>query len=80
VVNGGLPIPADQMDKLFLPFRRGDVTSSMEGLGLGLYIASQIAKAHGGDILVRSDENETSFSFVMPILHAKAAGEPVATV
>lgn len=66
VVNGGTPITSDQMDKLFQPFRRGDLHSSAEGLGLGLYIASQIAKAHGGDIVVKSDESETSFSFVMP--------------
>ncbi|WP_347337489.1 ATP-binding protein [Bradyrhizobium arachidis] len=35
------------MDKLFEPFFRGKARASKQGLGLGLYIASQIAKAHG---------------------------------
>ncbi|RYG09759.1 MAG: ATP-binding protein, partial [Caulobacteraceae bacterium] len=32
-----------------------------------LYIASQIALAHGGDIDVVSDETETRFTFRMPV-------------
>lgn len=38
----------------------------MNGLGLGLYIASEIAHAHGGTISVTSDEAETRFTFAMP--------------
>ncbi|WP_214679991.1 ATP-binding protein, partial [Escherichia coli] len=36
-------------------------------LGLGLYIASQIAKAHGGELTVSSTEEETRFTFRMPL-------------
>ncbi len=64
VSNAGQPIPAEQMDKLFLPFRRGG--SNSQGLGLGLYIASEIATAHGGTLTVTSDEAETCFVFRMP--------------
>ena len=38
------------MDKLFEPFFRGKARASKQGLGLGLYIASQIAKAHAARI------------------------------
>ncbi|WP_311273370.1 MULTISPECIES: GAF domain-containing sensor histidine kinase [unclassified Rhizobium] len=67
VTNGGEPIEVSQIDKLFLPFRRGEGKSGTQGLGLGLYIASQIARAHGGRIDVRSDPAETCFTFRMPI-------------
>jgi signal transduction histidine kinase len=35
-------------------------------LGLGLYIAREIAKAHGGEIEARSDETETVFAVRLP--------------
>jgi signal transduction histidine kinase len=57
VHNGGQPIPSKELPHLFEPFRRG-APSPKRGLGLGLYIASEIAKAHGGAIDVRSDESE----------------------
>ena len=68
VSNVGTPIPVETFDKLFQPFRRGDLRPSMEGLGLGLYIASEIAKAHKGAIAVHSDHVETRFTFSMPVL------------
>lgn len=67
VANGGEPIPQVALDRLFQPFYRGEVRPSMQGLGLGLYIASQIAEAHGGHIDVTSDLNETKFTFRMPM-------------
>src|SRR6185295_8544704 len=50
VCNKGAPIPAAAMDRLFAPFSRGEVRPNQQGLGLGLYIASEIARAHGGRI------------------------------
>jgi len=67
VANGGEPISQAALDRLFQPFYRGDVRPSMQGLGLGLYIASQIAEAHGGSIDVVSNETETKFTFLMPL-------------
>lgn len=67
VTNGGTPIDKSQLDRLFLPFRRGNDTSATQGLGLGLYIASQIAQAHGGRIDISSTEEQTSFTFRMPL-------------
>ncbi len=65
VRNGGRPIPADAIEKLFLPFKRGE--ASHGGLGLGLFIALEIAKARGGTIDVFSDHTETCFTFRMPM-------------
>ena len=67
VTNAGEPIPQPAMDKLFEPFFRGEVRDSRQGLGLGLHIASQIAKAHDGRIDVTSTPEETQFVFKMPL-------------
>jgi sigma-B regulation protein RsbU (phosphoserine phosphatase) len=67
VANGGEPIPQAAMEKLFEPFFRGEVRASRQGLGLGLHIASQIAKAHDGVLTVTSTPEETKFTFVMPL-------------
>jgi sigma-B regulation protein RsbU (phosphoserine phosphatase) len=67
VANGGDPIPESAVDKLFEPFFRGKVRASRQGLGLGLHIASQIAKAHEGVLSVTSTSQETKFTFVMPL-------------
>jgi sigma-B regulation protein RsbU (phosphoserine phosphatase) len=67
VSNAGEPIPPDSMDQLFEPFFRGKARASGQGLGLGLYISSQIAKAHRGTLTVRSTPEETRFTLVMPL-------------
>jgi sigma-B regulation protein RsbU (phosphoserine phosphatase) len=67
VANGGEPIPESALDKLFEPFFRGEVRASRQGLGLGLHIAAQIAKAHEGTLAVSSTREETRFTFVMPL-------------
>lgn len=67
VSNPGEPIPEHILPGLFEPFHRGgNQAGSRQGLGLGLYIASQIAQAHGGMLEVTSDEGETTFRFRMP--------------
>lgn len=66
VGNAGEPIPAAAMDRLFQPFFRGEVRDNRQGLGLGLHIASEIAKAHGGELGVHSDHAETRFTLTMP--------------
>ena len=66
VSNGGKPIAPEVMDILFQPFRRGS-DSAQNGLGLGLYIASEIARAHGGTLRADSSPQETVFRFAMPL-------------
>jgi sigma-B regulation protein RsbU (phosphoserine phosphatase) len=67
IANAGTAIPAKAMERLFQPFFRGEVRASQQGLGLGLHIASEIARAHGGTLTVRSDADETRFTLLVPI-------------
>jgi len=67
VCNTGSPIPEAAMVRLFYPFSRGEVRPSRQGLGLGLFIASEIAKAHGGTIDVTSTPELTCFTLRMPV-------------
>jgi len=65
VTNAGPPIPAAALDRLFQPFFRGEARSSQQGLGLGLYIAFEIARAHGGTLGATSSPEKTTFTFRM---------------
>jgi sigma-B regulation protein RsbU (phosphoserine phosphatase) len=67
VANGGVPIPEAARKRLFQPFYRGEAHGPSQGLGLGLYIAGEIAKAHGGTIEVDSSPAETRFTFRMQL-------------
>jgi len=63
LTNQGTPIPPALMPLLFEPFSRSEAGQRHEGLGLGLYIAGQIANAHNGTLSVTSDR-ETGTCFV----------------
>jgi signal transduction histidine kinase len=67
VANSGEPIPSAAMVRLFQPFYRVSAQDSRQGLGLGLYIVSEIARAHDGTIDVTSSPEETRFTFRMPL-------------
>ena len=67
VANGGRPIDEATRMRLFQPFFRGELRPNQVGLGLGLHIASEIAKAHDGTLAVSSDEHETRFTFTMAL-------------
>ena len=68
VQNAGEPIAAETMPRLFRPYSRGGQgQGSLQGLGLGLYIASEIAQAHAGRLDVSSDAVAgTRFTFTLP--------------
>ncbi len=55
VMNGGEPIPEAERARLFQPYYRVKSIKRREGLGLGLFIAAQIAAAHSGTLSVTSD-------------------------
>jgi signal transduction histidine kinase len=66
VINKGPLLPPEEREAIFEPFRRGKRAAG-EGLGLGLFIAKQIAEAHGGHISVESSvEHGTSFKVCLP--------------
>lgn len=69
VTDTGIGIPADQIPKLFTKFFRADnvVKVAPDGTGLGLYIARNVIRRHGGDIWAESEINRGStFSFTLP--------------
>lgn len=66
VTNEGNPIPPETLARLFQPFARPMRGAPQAGLGLGLYIAAQIARSHGGTIEVASSATGTTFTFNMP--------------
>ena len=66
IANAGDRIPAAALQRMFQPFARGSVRPDQQGLGLGLYIASEIARAHEGTLTVASTDAETAFTFRMP--------------
>ena len=70
VRNQGPAIDRASLQQIFDPLQRGlDPESSYNAdrnLGLGLYIAREISRAHGGEIDARSDERETVFSVELP--------------
>jgi signal transduction histidine kinase len=68
VSNAGDPIPSAILERIFQPFSRGAVRPSQQGLGLGLFIASEIARAHGGTLTVTSSSEATRFTFRMPLV------------
>ncbi|MBZ4413552.1 PAS domain-containing protein [Myxococcus sp. XM-1-1-1] len=63
--NDSLMVPQEEHATLFEPFRRGRPASA-EGLGLGLFIARQVAVAHGGRLTVESSQGGTRFVVWLP--------------
>ena len=76
VHNGGPPIPTDLLPSLFTPMTRGTSEgSSARSVGLGLFIVSEIARAHGGTVhVVSSAGRGTTFTARLP---RASSGEPV---
>jgi signal transduction histidine kinase len=69
VQNGGSPIPQDVLPQLFQPFYRAKVKprGPREGLGLGLYIVAEVARAHRGTATMTSSAVDgTVFTVRLP--------------
>jgi two-component system sensor kinase FixL len=65
----GIGVPAKNQEKLFNRYYRvTEISNHVSGFGIGLYIASEIVKHHGGNINVQSELNQGSvFSFTIPV-------------
>ena len=67
VENQGEPITASELERLFDPLRRGAARPAEDGgLGLGLFICAEVAKAHGGKIGATSANGTTAFTVRLP--------------
>ncbi len=58
-------IAPERLEQLFAPFVRGG--AQRDGVGLGLYVVREIARAHGGEVLATSDARRTSFRLRLPL-------------
>ncbi len=70
VRDTGIGIPAEDIDKVFTKFFRAGnaVKFHTDGSGLGLWIARNIIRAHGGDMWAESELNRgTTFNFLLPV-------------
>jgi PAS domain S-box-containing protein len=78
VKDEGIGIPPDMMDKIFELFYQVDGTDSRRfcGTGLGLALAREIVKAHGGQIWAESTEGQGSSLYVsLPVHNQTADGD-----
>ena len=66
VKDTGIGIPADQLEKVKTKFFKGNATR--RGSGIGLAVADEIIRMHGGEILLDSIEGEgTTVTIRLPI-------------
>ena len=66
VHSQGQPIPRDQLERIFERFYRADPSRTQEGYGLGLAIATELAKLHHGRVWAQSDDTGNTFFFSLP--------------
>lgn len=68
VKDQGIGIAQEKQTEIFKPFSRAVAKNEFEGLGLGLYIASQIIRAHQGEIAIASELGKGSlFTIKLPL-------------
>jgi signal transduction histidine kinase len=69
VADGGEGIRPAELDRIFERFRTGSGAGGARGTGLGLALVRAVARAHGGEVAVRSTPGEGSeFELVLPLL------------
>lgn len=66
VRSEGTPIPKEDLARIFERFYRSDPSRTEEGYGLGLAIATELAKLHHGKVWAQSDETGNTFYFSLP--------------
>jgi signal transduction histidine kinase len=68
ITDNGIGIPPEHQKRVFSRFERGIPTREYEGLGVGLYIVSQIIHHHKGTIKVNSELGKgTTFTILLPL-------------
>jgi len=72
VRDQGIGISQKSLERIFCQFERAEGSESSAGLGLGLFIAEQIVKAHNGRIQVVSEEGKGALFQVLLPLNAES--------
>ncbi|WP_256540404.1 hybrid sensor histidine kinase/response regulator transcription factor [Mucilaginibacter aquariorum] len=70
VIDTGIGIHKDKLDRIFEPFFQNDIPGSMlnQGSGIGLSITKEFVRLHGGEIMVESEFNQGScFTVLLPL-------------
>lgn len=81
VVDQGVGIPAERIDKLFNRFHRDpSIQKQFKGTGLGLALVATVVRQHGGTVHATSEENVgTTIEIQLPVMEVEydliAAGE-----
>ena len=65
VKNKGKLLPEQEMPFIFKSFWRGSNAKEIEGSGIGLFVAKEMAKRLGGDIYVKRFEETSEMEFVI---------------
>jgi heavy metal sensor kinase len=76
VRDTGVGIPREHLDRIFERFHKVDASRTEGGFGLGLSLAREIAKAHGGTIHVESEPGRGSVFRVLLPLEEGDEGSP----
>jgi two-component system OmpR family sensor kinase len=68
IVDQGPGLSADELERVFQPFYRTDTSRNLDtgGVGLGLPIARSTARAHGGDVELKSNSGGTTAVVTLP--------------
>jgi two-component system, NtrC family, nitrogen regulation sensor histidine kinase GlnL len=74
IADNGRGVPEDLAERIFLPL----VSGRAEGSGLGLPLAQQVAREHGGSLSYRSRPGHTVFTLLLPIAELPELTEPPA--
>ncbi|MCK7593433.1 two-component system sensor histidine kinase NtrB [Pseudomarimonas salicorniae] len=69
IVDDGCGVPEGLAEQIFLPL----VSGRAEGTGLGLALAQQVAREHGGSLSYRSRRGHTVFTLLLPATMPPAA-------
>nr|WP_321457054.1 ATP-binding protein [uncultured Cohaesibacter sp.] len=66
IVDGGPGIPSDQIEKVLLPFERGNEGHKTKGVGLGLSIANEIIRNHRGEMALSNSSEGLRVEITLP--------------
>jgi signal transduction histidine kinase len=69
VRDHGIGIPAAELERVFEPYyRASNIAGTVSGSGIGLAGTRHIVEQHGGEIAVRSEPGDTTFTVRLPLL------------